>query len=160
MQWRRWRGPDGKVYDQLAQLVHDLKCVNPAARVHVSATRQEPTTFLDIAHQIEVLDLCDGLRSERGYTMVAVLHDLNLACRYATHLVAMKDGAIVAQGPPDEVITPPLVEHVFGLPARVIEDPETRTPLVIPLSNGRRTPPAADPDVSMIVSTASKEENR
>src|SRR5690606_3468472 len=60
----------------------------------------EPTTYLDIAHQVEVLDMCDELRTQGGYTLVAVLHDLNLACRYATHLVAMKDGAVVAEGPP------------------------------------------------------------
>jgi iron complex transport system ATP-binding protein len=92
----------------------------------------EPTTLLDIAHQIDVLDLCARLRAERGHTLVAVLHDLNLAARYATHLVAMKDGRIVAAGAPGEVVTPGLVEHVFGLECRVIADPESGTPLVIP----------------------------
>jgi iron complex transport system ATP-binding protein len=92
----------------------------------------EPTTFLDIAHQIDVLDLCARLRAERGHTLVAVLHDLNLAARYATHLVAMKDGRIVAAGAPGEVVTPGLVENVFGLECRVIADPESGTPLVIP----------------------------
>jgi ferric enterobactin transport system ATP-binding protein len=99
----------------------------------------EPTTYLDIAHQVEVLDLCSGLRHDHGYTLVAVLHDLNLACRYATHLVAMKEGAVVAEGEPAEVITAELVEDVFGLPCRVITDPESLTPLVIPLHN-HRTP--------------------
>jgi iron-siderophore transport system ATP-binding protein len=92
----------------------------------------EPTTYLDIAHQIEVLDLCAHLRKERGSTLVAVLHDLNLAARYATHLVAMKDGGIVAEGDPGTVITPELIELVFGLPCRIITDPESNTPLVIP----------------------------
>lgn len=115
----------------------------------------EPTTFLDIAHQVEVLDLCDGLRLDHGYTMVAVLHDLNLACRYATHLVAMKDGAIVAEGPPSRVITPATVDEVYGLPCRVIPDPESGTPLVIPLNNGRRTANAAAPDVSALQSATS-----
>ncbi|WP_408897216.1 ABC transporter ATP-binding protein [Nocardioides sp. R1-1] len=92
----------------------------------------EPTTYLDIAHQVEVLDLCEHLRAERGYTLVAVLHDLNLACRYATHLVAMKDGAVVAEGAPADVITEALVEHVYGLACRVVPDPECGTPLVIP----------------------------
>ncbi len=96
----------------------------------------EPTTYLDIAHQIEVLDLCARLRAERGCTLVAVLHDLNLAARYATHLVAMREGAIVAEGSPSDIITPELVEHVFGLACRVITDPETGTPLVVP----RRSP--------------------
>lgn len=104
----------------------------------------EPTTYLDIAHQVEVLDLCEQLRAERGHTLVAVLHDLNLACRYATHLVAMKDGAVVAEGDPAEVITAELVEHVYGLACRVVPDPECGTPLVIPHKSGhgaRRTAP-------------------
>lgn len=99
----------------------------------------EPTTYLDIAHQVEVLDLVSRLRDDHGYTLVAVLHDLNLACRYATHLVAMKDGAVVAEGDPAEVITAELVEHVFGLTCRVITDPESQTPLVIP-RRSRRDP--------------------
>jgi iron complex transport system ATP-binding protein len=93
----------------------------------------EPTTFLDVAHQVEMLDLCAQLHGEQGRTLVAVLHDLNHACRYATHLVAMRDGAIVAQGDPAETVTAELVEEVFGLPCRVIEDPEAGTPLVVPL---------------------------
>jgi iron complex transport system ATP-binding protein len=91
----------------------------------------EPTTFLDIAHQVEVLDLCAQLHAD-GRTLVAVVHDLNQACRYATHLVAMRDGAIVAQGPPAEIVSEELVERVFGLACRVIEDPEAGTPLVVP----------------------------
>ena len=94
----------------------------------------EPTTFLDIAHQVEVLDLCAELHAERGRTLVAVLHDLNHACRYATHLVAMREGAIVAQGDPGEMVSAELVEEVFGLPCRVIDDPESGTPLVVPVA--------------------------
>ena len=100
----------------------------------------EPTTFLDIAHQVEVLDLCAELHAEQGRTLVAVLHDLNQASRYATHLVAMRDGAIVAQGEPAETVTAELVETVFGLPCRVIDDPEAGTPLVLPLGRGVRAP--------------------
>jgi iron complex transport system ATP-binding protein len=100
----------------------------------------EPTTFLDIAHQVEVLDLCAELHAERGRTLVAVLHDLNHACRYATHLVAMREGEIVAQGEPSETVTAELVEQVFGLPCRVIDDPESGTPLVIPLASKVRVP--------------------
>ena len=92
----------------------------------------EPTTYLDIAHQVDVLDLCAHLRADRGYTLVAVLHDLNQACRYATHLVALKEGRIVAEGEPSAVITADLVRDVFGLDCRVITDPESGTPLVIP----------------------------
>jgi len=92
----------------------------------------EPTTYLDIAHQIEVLDLCAQLHEERGRTLVAVLHDLNHAARYATHLIAMRDGRVVAAGHPREIVTAELVAEVFRLPCRVIDDPETGTPLVIP----------------------------
>jgi iron complex transport system ATP-binding protein len=91
----------------------------------------EPTTFLDLAHQIEVLDLCARLH-EAGRTVVAVLHDLNQAARYASHLIALRDGEVIAAGPPDRVITADLVERAFGLRARIIEDPESGTPLVIP----------------------------
>ena len=91
----------------------------------------EPTTYLDIAHQIEVLDLCSRLHAA-GRTLVAVLHDLNLAARYATHIVAMRDGRIVAQGPPETVITADLVRDVFDLDARIIPDPETGRPLIVP----------------------------
>ncbi|NUU15687.1 ABC transporter ATP-binding protein [Cellulomonas humilata] len=91
----------------------------------------EPTTFLDIAHQFEVMDLCARLH-EQGRTLVAVLHDLNQAARYATHLIAMKAGVIVAEGPPSDVVTEPLVREVFGLACRVVPDPETGTPMVVP----------------------------
>ncbi|QXJ26121.1 ABC transporter ATP-binding protein [Actinomadura graeca] len=100
----------------------------------------EPTTYLDIAHQIEVLDLCSRLHEE-GRTLVAVLHDLNHACRYATHLIAMRGGEIVAQGPPEEIVTADLVERVFGLPCRVIDDPETGTPLIVPADRRRALTP-------------------
>ncbi len=93
----------------------------------------EPTTFLDLAHQVEVLDLLVDLNEREGRTIVLVLHDLNLACRYAHHLVAMKGGAVVAEGPPAEVITAATVEEVFGLRCRVIDDPLTATPLVVPV---------------------------
>jgi iron complex transport system ATP-binding protein len=101
----------------------------------------EPTTFLDIAHQVEVLDLCADLHEE-GRTLVLVLHDLNQACRYATRVIAMRDGVLVAQGPPSDIVTADLVRDVFGLGCRVIPDPETGTPLVVPAArraagNGR-----------------------
>ncbi|WP_394813699.1 ABC transporter ATP-binding protein [Streptomyces hazeniae] len=96
----------------------------------------EPTTYLDIAHQIDILDLCAGLH-EDGRTVVAVLHDLNHAARYATHLIAMRDGRVVAEGRPQDVVTADLVEDVFGMPCRVIDDPETGTPLVVPAARRR-----------------------
>ncbi|MFD4767636.1 ABC transporter ATP-binding protein [Streptomyces niveus] len=92
----------------------------------------EPTTFLDIAHQVEVLDLVRRLNHEQGRTVVIVLHDLNQAARYADHLVAMKSGRIVAEGHPGEIVTAELVREVFGLESVVVPDPVTGSPLVVP----------------------------
>jgi iron complex transport system ATP-binding protein len=96
----------------------------------------EPTTFLDLAHQIEILDLLADLVADHGRTVVMVLHDLNQACRYADRLVAMRDGRVHRSGPPAQVVDAELVQEVFGLPAQVIEDPVTGTPLCLPF--GRR----------------------
>ncbi len=103
----------------------------------------EPTTYLDIQHQIDVLDLCAELHENQGRTLVAVLHDLNHAARYATHLIAMRGGRVVAEGPPAKVVTAELVEKVFGLRCQIIDDPETGTPLVIPAARKRARPQTA-----------------
>jgi ABC-type cobalamin/Fe3+-siderophores transport system ATPase subunit len=113
----------------------------------------EPTTFLDIAHQIEVLDLLADLHEHRGHTLVAVLHDLNHACRYATHLIAMAEGRIVAEGEPARIVDAELVERVFGMPCRVIEDPESGSPLIVPAGRvarraARATHAGASPSLS------------
>lgn len=92
----------------------------------------EPTTYLDIAHQIELLELLSALNRDKGHTVVAVLHDLNHACRYGTHIIAMSEGRIVAQGAPRDIVTAELVEAVFGLPCMIIPDPLAGTPMVIP----------------------------
>jgi len=92
----------------------------------------EPTTFLDVAHQVEVLDLLTDLNRSRGTTIVMVLHDLNLAARYADQLVAVRDGHVHALGAPTDVITADLVRDVFGLESTVIADPLTGKPLVLP----------------------------
>ncbi|MEU1308860.1 ABC transporter ATP-binding protein [Streptomyces cinnamoneus] len=92
----------------------------------------EPTTYLDISHQVEVLDLVRRLNHERGRTVVAVLHDLNQAARYADHIVAMKAGRVVSAGRPAEVVTAELVHEVFGLACVVVPDPVTGGPLVVP----------------------------
>lgn len=96
----------------------------------------EPTTWLDISHQIDLLELLSDLNRTRGYTLAAVLHDLNQACRYATHLIALRDGNIVAEGAPKEIVTPELIERIYGMRCMIIDDPVAGTPLVVPL--GRR----------------------
>jgi len=95
----------------------------------------EPTTFLDIANQIDVLDLVLHLNRDQGRTVVVVLHDLNLACRYASHLIALRDGEVVAAGAPSDVIDADSVRDVFGLESLVIDDPISHTPLVIPIGS-------------------------
>jgi iron complex transport system ATP-binding protein len=97
----------------------------------------EPTTFLDIAFQLDVLDLCADLHADGERTLVAVLHDLNQACRYATHLIAMREGRIVAQGPPGDIVDADLVRAVFGITCEVVPDPQTGTPMIVPA--GRET---------------------
>lgn len=100
----------------------------------------EPTTFLDINHQVEVLDLLTDLVQQRGRTVVAVLHDLNLACRYADHIVAMRQGKIAAAGAPGEVVTAELVKAVFGMEAEVVSDPVSHTPMIVPVGRHRVRP--------------------
>ena len=97
----------------------------------------EPTTYLDLAHQIDLLELFRDLNRREGRTLVAVLHDLNHACRYADHLVMLREGRLVAQGAPGEIVTAALVEQVFDLPCRIIQDPVSGTPLVIPEGRAR-----------------------
>lgn len=93
----------------------------------------EPTTYLDLAHQLEVLQLCAELNAA-GRTLVAVLHDLNQAARFGTHLIAMRSGAIIASGAPADILDAALVERVFGVRSQVLPDPETGTPMVVPLA--------------------------
>ncbi|MFD7231974.1 ABC transporter ATP-binding protein [Streptomyces sp. NPDC059881] len=103
----------------------------------------EPTTYLDLAHQIDVLDLITDLNRHENRTVVMVLHDLNQACRYADHVIAMKSGRIVAQGGPGDVITARTVEEVFGLRCQVAQDPVSGTPMIIPI--GRHHDDASEP---------------
>ncbi|MBA8818372.1 iron dicitrate ABC transporter ATP-binding protein [Ochrobactrum sp. P6BS-III] len=97
----------------------------------------EPTTFLDIAHQVEVLDLLTDLNRERGTTIVMVLHDLNLAARYADFLVAMNDGRLHVSGAPQDVLTEKTVADVFGLESRIITDPTSGRPMMLPIGRNR-----------------------
>ncbi|MCM2419269.1 ABC transporter ATP-binding protein [Streptomyces sp. RKAG293] len=98
----------------------------------------EPTTFLDLRHQLDVLDLVSDLHTESGRTVVMVLHDLGQAARYADHLVVLQEGRLAAAGPPSEVLDAALVKSVFDVDCQVIPDPETGTPLVVPRGRARR----------------------
>jgi len=114
----------------------------------------EPTTFLDVCHQIEVLDLLTDLNRVRGTTVVMVLHDLNMAARYADHLIALCDGGLHAAGDPADVLTTDTVRAVFGLDSRVIIDPTSGKPLMLPIGrhhtscchDDQRTPTAPTPE--------------
>jgi iron complex transport system ATP-binding protein len=148
--WRQWSPQDGRAVAQamaladvtgLADRPVDTLSGGQRQRVWIAMTLaqdtgalllDEPTTFLDLAHQVEVLDLLHRLRAERGRTVVAVLHDLNQAARYADHLVALRDGRVVAAGPPRQILTADLVRDVFGLDCVVVPCPVTGAPLVVP----------------------------
>ncbi|MEJ7837688.1 MAG: ABC transporter ATP-binding protein, partial [Thermomicrobiales bacterium] len=92
----------------------------------------EPTTFLDISAQVELLDMARHLNVTEGRTVVLILHDLNMAARYADFIVAMKDGVIVAQGKPEEIITETMLRDVFEIESTVTHDPHTGSPIVLP----------------------------
>ncbi|MGK8558458.1 ABC transporter ATP-binding protein [Nocardia gipuzkoensis] len=110
----------------------------------------EPTTYLDLAHSIEVLDLVDRLHADLGRTVVMVLHDLNLAIRYSDQLVVMRDGRVVAAGPPAEVMSVELLREVFELDAAVLEDPVSGRPMIVPIGarhvRGKAGGPEAPPE--------------
>ncbi|MET8909670.1 ABC transporter ATP-binding protein [Micromonospora sp. NPDC004551] len=161
--WRQWSAEDGRAVEEamamadvaeLADRPVDTLSGGQRQRVWIAMTLaqdtealllDEPTTFLDLAHQVEVLDLLHRLRAERGRTVVAVLHDLNQAARYADHLVAMRAGAVVAAGPPREILTADLVRDVFGLDCVVVPCPVTGAPLVVPALTHTTAAPAATP---------------
>ncbi|RXZ84891.1 ABC transporter ATP-binding protein [Paenibacillaceae bacterium] len=96
----------------------------------------EPTTYLDLSHQIEVLDLLYELNQKEQRTIVMVLHDINLACRYAHNIVAIKDRKVYAEGPADQVVNEKLILDVFDLSCQVIQDPLFHTPLIVPFGKG------------------------
>ncbi|SCF27929.1 iron complex transport system ATP-binding protein [Micromonospora viridifaciens] len=161
--WRQWSTDDSRAVERamaladvagLADRPVDTLSGGQRQRVWIAMTLaqdtealllDEPTTFLDLAHQVEVLDLLHRLRTERGRTVVAVLHDLNQAARYADHLVAMRAGAVVAAGPPRQILTADLVREVFGLDCVVVPCPVTGAPLVVPALTQASTIPAATP---------------
>ncbi|TYB96151.1 ABC transporter ATP-binding protein [Micromonospora sp. WP24] len=167
--WRQWSEEDSSAVDHamaladvagLADRPVDTLSGGQRQRVWIAMTLaqdtealllDEPTTFLDLAHQVEVLDLLHRLRVERGRTVVAVLHDLNQAARYADHLVAMRSGAVVAAGPPREILNAELVREVFGLDCVVVPCPVTGAPLVVPALT---SPTLADPAARSSAPTA------
>jgi iron complex transport system ATP-binding protein len=103
-----------------------------------------------MAYQLEVLDLLNDL-NERGRTIIMVLHDLNHACRYAHHIVAMRKGVIMAQGTPQEVMTPELIQEVFQLNCRIVPDPISGTPLCVPIGRKHQSAaPAANGRTSLM----------
>jgi len=93
----------------------------------------EPTTFLDITYQVEILDLLTDLNRKRGTTIVMVLHDINLSARYADHIIALRQGKLVAEGKPSKVVTSGLIKDIFGMDCTVIEDPVSGSPSVVPI---------------------------
>jgi iron complex transport system ATP-binding protein len=116
----------------------------------------EPTTYLDLTHQIEILDLLYELNANQGRTIVMILHDLNLACRYAHHMIAIKDGQIYAQGAPEQIITEQMVEDVFHLKATIATDPLYGTPLLVPYTKGRTIKPNPVQDVPLSANPPSR----
>jgi len=106
----------------------------------------EPTTYLDLAHQVEVLDLVTRLNRERGRTVVMVLHDLNLAARYSDTIAVMKDGVLVTQGSPSDVFTSAMLAETFGLDADVLADPRTGLPIIVPTSSAASVEPSPGAD--------------
>lgn len=160
--WRQWSSADEAVVDRalavtgataLAERSIDELSGGQRQRVWIAMALaqdtnvlllDEPTTYLDLAYQVDVLELVADLNRTDGRTVVMVLHELNHACRYADHLVAMRAGRVVAAGPPAEIVTPELVHEVFDLRTSVIPCPVSGVPLVIPLG-GRRE--AGEPSV-------------
>ncbi|MEH1779544.1 ABC transporter ATP-binding protein [Nostoc sp.] len=148
---QQWSVKDEKIVQQALEITDLLELADRALDTLSGGQRQrawiamalaqdtdillldEPTTFLDLAHQIEILDLLYELNQTQGRTIVMVLHDLNQACRYADYLVAVKDGRIFAAGEPKLVMTQEMVREVFGLECRIIPDPVVETPMCVPI---------------------------
>ncbi|MEU0177868.1 ABC transporter ATP-binding protein [Streptomyces massasporeus] len=162
---RQWSSDDAEVVERalamtgvsdLADRPVDALSGGQRQRVWISMTLaqgtdllllDEPTTYLDLAHAVDVLDLVDDLH-ESGCTVVMVLHDLNLATRYSDNLVVMREGSVLAQGHPRDVITAELLDEAFGLKARVIDDPVGDRPLIVPIGRTHVLPghlPAVEP---------------
>jgi iron complex transport system ATP-binding protein len=154
--FRQWSSTDEQVITSAMELTATLDLANRSVDELSGGQRQrvwiamalaqgtdimlldEPTTFLDLAHQVDVLDLLVDLNEGEGRTIVIVLHDLNHACRYAHHLIAMRDGEIVTEGRPAEVVTEELVRTVFDMESMVVPDPVAGAPMVVPIGRHAR----------------------
>ena len=134
----RWRKEDDEAVKRAMQATGITDLAQQSVDTLSGGQRQRAwiAMVLDISHQIDLLELLSELNRTQGYTLAAVLHDLNQACRYATHLIALRDGEIVAQGAPKEIVTPDLIARIYGMRCMIIDDPVAGTPLVVPL--GRR----------------------
>lgn len=159
--WRQWSSGDEQAVDDALRATSMTDLAHRAVDELSGGQRQrawiamavaqgtpvllldEPTTYLDLAHQIDVLDLVTDLNRHQGRTVVMVLHDLNHACRYADHIIAMKAGRIVGEGPPAEVVTAAMVEEVFGLRCVVGDDPVSGTLMVIPVGRHHSSQPGS-----------------
>lgn len=148
---QQWSGNDERIVQQALEITDLLPLAGRSLNTLSGGQRQrawiamalaqdtnillldEPTTFLDLAHQIEVLDLLYELNQNQGRTIVMVLHELNQACRYADYLVAVKEGCIFSAGEPKQVMTEEMVRSVFGLDCRVVTDPVVGTPMCVPI---------------------------
>ncbi|MDZ8184098.1 MAG: ABC transporter ATP-binding protein [Nostoc sp. ChiSLP02] len=153
---QQWSAKDEKIVQQALEITDLLNLADRALDTLSGGQRQrawiamslaqdtdillldEPTTFLDLAHQIEILDLLYDLNQTQGRTIVMVLHDLNQACRYADYLVAVKEGRIFAAGEPKLVMTQEMVQEVFGLECLIILDPIMDTPMCVPIGRKRK----------------------
>jgi iron complex transport system ATP-binding protein len=136
---RQWSALDEEAVDAALRATGTAEL----ASRRVEVLLDEPTTYLDIAHQVELMELFAHL-NRTGRTIVAVLHDLNHAARYADHIIAMRDGRILATGTPAQVVTSERVEEIYGLPNVVIEDPVSGGPLVVPKGMPAATDTAAE----------------
>lgn len=150
--WRQWGPADEKALQQALVATDLLELADEPVDALSGGQRQrawlalvvaqqtpvllldEPTTYLDLAHQLDVLELVRTLNQDSGRTIVMVLHDINQACRYADHLIAMRSGQVVARGRPTDVVTPALLRDVFDVHCRVLPDPDTGRPLVVPMN--------------------------
>ena len=157
--WRQWSARDEQAIQQALELTNTADLVNREVRQLSGGQQQrcwiamvlaqqtpiilldEPTTYLDMRVQVDVLELLRKLAHEHGRTIVVVLHELNLAAAYADHLVMMRDGKIKAQGQPDQVFTQANLAAVFDLNAHVIRDPKTQQLLCVPTPSSPRIAP-------------------